>query len=516
MYFSRICLLSIILITVCLVSPASSEGNFTIDSSDVYQQWGLALRAFYSASPSNSRLVISCNKVDLIGNIYASGSVVGTFQDRTTLGPNSRDVVVMKLNAQGGLLWLRYLASYSDDNADGCELDAAGNFFVVGSTTGSLNGQANYGNWDGFIAKFSSLGELVWVTQSGTSNNDYLYGVAVDPSGNPVAVGLSYALWGPRHFGSIDVYIAKYNANNGSAIWTQQIGSSGDDYPGEVLGNSYVSFVNPANTVAVSNVGDVYVGYSSNVVPTSSGLTARGLLDVYIAKLSGSTGSVQWYQQIASTSNEWITSVVALPDGNIAISGRTQGSIANNLYAGSWDAFVAKISSQAQIIWVKQFGNAAEQEITNMDVDLDGNLYAVGFTNPPVFDDEVDITQRYDYYYTVAANFLTKFDPFGNRIYTRFYRGSRSPRSSYYTSVTTYSTSVSVVTQPNSPAASSIVISGIYNGLFQSADDVSYGDVASYYAGFVMSIAQNTTCTLNDFNSVLTEINDLFYSLNIQ
>ncbi len=81
------------------------------------------------------------------------------------------------------------------EKADGVDVDAAGNVFV----SGTFYGQADFGpirltsagDADAFVVKFNSSGTTQWARSWGSADQDSGNELAVDPSGNAVAVGTS-------------------------------------------------------------------------------------------------------------------------------------------------------------------------------------------------------------------------------------------------------------------------------------------------------------------------------------
>ena len=84
---------------------------------------------------------------------------------------------------------------------------------------------------DIFLAKFESLGNIIWAKRAGGSVSDFCNGIATDGNGNILITG-SYAspliAFGSTVFTnpcSIDLYVAKYD-NNGNVIWARSHGGS--------------------------------------------------------------------------------------------------------------------------------------------------------------------------------------------------------------------------------------------------------------------------------------------------
>jgi hypothetical protein len=63
----------------------------------------------------------------------------------TTIGPN--DIVLLKFNSSGALLWTRQTGTTQSDNGNDVAVSGDGSIFVTGYTTGALNGQVSAGEY---------------------------------------------------------------------------------------------------------------------------------------------------------------------------------------------------------------------------------------------------------------------------------------------------------------------------------------------------------------------------------
>jgi hypothetical protein len=144
--------------------------------------------------------------VDGEGNVYATGYFRGTFSDQGTLltSVGGTDLILLKYDPAGTLLWGRSAGGLLDDGAFGIECDKDGNVYV----TGIYAGVAAFGtelvsaiDADGtalvrhFIARYSPDGELVWLrtpTSNGAPSSyafSWGHGIKLDRSGDLVVVG---------------------------------------------------------------------------------------------------------------------------------------------------------------------------------------------------------------------------------------------------------------------------------------------------------------------------------------
>jgi hypothetical protein len=70
--------------------------------------------------------------------------------------------------------WVRQLGKSLNDISAGVATDGEGNVYITGYTSGSLGG-ANEGDYDAFVAKYSTDGTLLWKQQLGTSDRDFAW-----------------------------------------------------------------------------------------------------------------------------------------------------------------------------------------------------------------------------------------------------------------------------------------------------------------------------------------------------
>jgi hypothetical protein len=160
--------------------------------------------------------------VDATG-VYAAGSTYGNLQG-TNKGDH--DGFIRKYNHNGTLLWTRQFGTTQSDIVRGVAVDDTG-VYTAGLTSGSLKGTSK-GENDGFIRKYNHNGKLLWTRQFGTTQWDHVNGVAVDATGVYVA-GHTYGNLQGANKGEYDGFVRKYN-HNGKLLWTRQFGTTQSDY----------------------------------------------------------------------------------------------------------------------------------------------------------------------------------------------------------------------------------------------------------------------------------------------
>ncbi len=240
--------------------PGAGNFSLTAASTSAYDACLLKLNAagdfqwaMRFGGPSSD--VISDVLSDAAGNVYAAGYFSGTAVDFNP-GPGvfnmdsilRNDAFLMKLSPSGSLIWAKDLTANSASGNEGATdmaFDPAGNICVTGyfdSTAdfdpgpGNLT-MATQGQYDVFISKLDTGGNLLWAKAFGGKNRSTPEGIAIDRTGaifisgdfsdtldfDP-GPGTSFAI---SRDNSSDVFVTKLDGA-GNHIWGTSFG--GADY----------------------------------------------------------------------------------------------------------------------------------------------------------------------------------------------------------------------------------------------------------------------------------------------
>lgn len=170
---------------------------------------------------------------DSAGNAYMAGDTYGSLPTFTNAG--GHDLFVTRFDASGNRTLLKQWGTSADDYATDVEVDVSGNIYVTGYTQGALAGEANHGNYDAFLTKLNSSGNVLWTRLLGGTGLDTATGLALDAAGRVWVGGYSNSLTMAGHTnanpnsGTYDAFVMSYNSAGtllGTAFW----GTTGDDY----------------------------------------------------------------------------------------------------------------------------------------------------------------------------------------------------------------------------------------------------------------------------------------------
>ena len=299
----------------------------------------------------------------------------------------------------GGTLFASALTGRSNDQSRvlASAVASDGSFYTAGYMQGVINfGGTSVTNTsaaiNGFVAKWSSAGQLIWVNAFSPGNyRGIITGVSVSSSGQIVIAGTYSA--GTINFGggftltnptiTTHSFVAGLNATTG-------VGQMAHEFL--ALDSSNADTATSLAAMATDATGNILVsGNYSGTINFGGGITVSGNFS-YLAKLS-SAGIGIWgvgFGIGGTTPAAIVPSLYPSVDGSFYIGGTFTApslNFGNNIImnnTGDRDGFLVKYSSSGSALFGRQFGsaNGGAQYLYGLSQDLDGNILACGtFTN---------------------------------------------------------------------------------------------------------------------------------------
>lgn len=317
--------------------------------------------------------------VDELGNTYVAGNLAGAadVSGTTVQGQGLYDVLLIKYNPQGNVVWVRTAGDDRNQQANAIKYKN-GYVYIAGIFEDTCFFDSNFivakGDADVFIAKYDANGNFVWAKGAGGTETDYVSGIDVDDNGN-IYIGGNYetsAVFDTTTISTTNFFnesfIAKYN-NNGTLQWVK---TSKGTNTNQITGVAY------DNSNGVYFTGFFGSNYGMSDATISSATTSY---DILIGKLD-LNGTLQWLKKAGSTYEDAAYAVCADAGGNAFIAGYFAGTATfgtNTVtYKNYNDIFVAKYDASGNNEWVRA-GKGQELDVAyGIACDTVGNVYATG------------------------------------------------------------------------------------------------------------------------------------------
>jgi len=339
-----------------------------------------------------------------------------------------------KLTAQNLVLnWGHTYGSPSADVGESITIDSDGNVYTVGYFSGEIDFDPNPDNEvilgvsgsNLFVTKHSADGSLVFAIQIESESYFSNLSIAVSEDGFiHVAGGFS----GDTDFdpsenvqilssnGFSDIFVLKLN-QEGQLLWV----------------NNYGSFhFEVAHSLALDVDGNVFItGYFRAAIDFNPGpdsfiltpVAENGNKNSFILKLN-SEGEFLWVAGLLGGVSESFS--IAVDDlGNSYTAGKflnivdfDPGAEEYTLQgSGGYSAFIVKLDSLGNFVWVKDFDGSLHNEPVSVDINADGEILIGGFISPGTDLDPGEEELYYNYTANINA-FLIKLSSDGHFLWS--------------------------------------------------------------------------------------------------
>ena len=317
-------------------------------------------------------------------------------------------------------------------------IDFGGNAYVTGKTNSpdfpvkDANQDTLGGRYDAFVAKFSPLGNLIWSTYLGDTEEDASQSIAIGPEGNIHITGYTWSsnfpttadAYDPDYNGDEDVFVAKFSPS-GQLLYSTFLGGSDCD---------------SGNGIAVDSEGSVYITGktgSTDDFPTKNAYQGAnaGWWDAFVTKFSSS--GVLLYSTFLGGSDDDIAYDVAVDSsGNAYVTGYTysyqdfplKNACQGTFGGGDYDAIAAKIDTRKSgadsLVYSTYLGGADNEYGNGVAVDdSSGNALVAGWTGSSDF---ITTTGAYQETYGGGDSdaYITKLSSLGNCLCSTFVGGT--------------------------------------------------------------------------------------------
>src|SRR5262249_24990814 len=254
-------------------------------------------------------------------------------------------------------------------------VDPSGNIVACGNFYTSLNlGQVYPSNGfeDGFVAKFDPAGRLLLVHQLGAVRRDRMMDVAVDLAGNVIVTGHE-----SNNMNDADAVVVKY-APDGTLSWSKRFGV--DDLHFQ---SAMVVSTNLSKEIIFAGEFDGAFSLGGSTLQPTGGVT-------FFMTKRAQNGNHVWSKSFTTYTpySYNLSGLVTRADGQIVLCGLLLDSVdfGNGPLTvnGQSDIFLARFDGAGNVLWSQRYGDAGEQEATDIAINDAAQIAIVGYTNGAV------------------------------------------------------------------------------------------------------------------------------------
>ncbi|MDI6717121.1 MAG: SBBP repeat-containing protein, partial [Actinomycetota bacterium] len=347
-----------------------------------------------------SLAVDSSGNICVVGQTYSSNFPTTSGVYDTSHNGNWDAFISVLDSSLSNLLYSTFLGGSNEDKARSVCRDGDGNIYVVGetkssgfpTTSGAYDTSQNGTDYtDIFVSKInSSLTSLLTSTFVGSSRDDYVNSVIIDPFGNVCFAGESYGSYPitPGAFkstsrGYSDAIVSKLNPSLTSLLASTYIG-------GYTVG---INDWDRAKLIVADSEGNYYIAgltYSSDF-PTTEGAydrTFNGSPDAFVLEFNSDLSNLLCSTFIGGATTDDAYALIKSSSGDIFVGGSTQSSdfpttegAYDRTFNGASDIFISRLNANLSSLLASTYiGGSGNDDAMAMVGDNQGNIYVTGYT----------------------------------------------------------------------------------------------------------------------------------------
>ena len=285
--------------------------------------------------------------------------------------------------------WQNTIGGGSTDKLKTIKQTPDGNYILAGVSGSNIYGdktESNLGEFDYWIVKIDTEGNILWQNTIGGNKDEDLYSISLTSDGGFILAGvsesdISYDKTEPNYEGSYDFWIVKVN-NVGIIQWDKTIGGTLNERYGDII--------------ETSDGGFLLGGYSNSYASGNKSENCfLGTYDYWVIKLDGE-GEIQWENTIGGNGSDVLQSIKQTADGGYILAGtssslisgdKTEGTVGGGGYSDYW---IVKISDIGLIQWQQTIGGTLGESLTYIDITNDGGYIVSGASNSGIGGDKTE------------------------------------------------------------------------------------------------------------------------------
>lgn len=306
------------------------------------------------------------------GGVLLGGSSNSPFGfEKSQNSRGGMDFWIIKIDAKGSVIWDKTFGGNKDDILT-CMIPTFDGGYLLGGYSSSIissnkTSESKGGN-DYWILKIDALGNKLWDSSFGGTNDDFLTEMLVLNDGSFLLGGTSESLTNGNKTalskGKNDYWIVKISSN-GNKIWDKTFGGNDDD----ILGG-----------LSLANDGGFIIGgYSISTALGDKSVVNKGKSDFWILK-TDAVGNIIWDKCLGGNDNDYLRNIKTTKTGYLLAgdSYSNAGFDKSENSKGSSDYWIVKIDETGTKIWDKSYGGDNEEMLTTLLTNESGEVVLGG------------------------------------------------------------------------------------------------------------------------------------------
>lgn len=329
------------------------------------------------------------------GSLLAGYSTSGVGYDRTEPGMGSFDYWLVRIDAEGNVMWDEALGGNSGDELTHALMTADQEILLVGYSSSAAgfdkdeNPKGGVSDHDYWIVLTDTLGEVIWENTIGGNRYDEAAGAVQTADGGFLIVGSSASgvsadksepFHGEPGPPTYDYWLVKLDAG-GNVQWDKTIGGGEDDIPTGILDcgdDTYLLF-----------------GYSFSPAGYDKTENHRGSEDYWLVHVDAS-GNILWDKTFGVNSADVATCATRIADDQYLVGGWSYSNVGfekTEAGHGGKDIWLVAIDSSGQFLWEDGIGCAEDDATAVLYAYPDSTIIVAGHSDSDTCADKLELNK---------------------------------------------------------------------------------------------------------------------------
>jgi len=327
------------------------------------------------------------------GFIMGGWSRSNVGNNKSEPGFGDLDYWILKVDQNMDPVWDRTFGGSERDILYELIQTSDGGYLAVGTSESDSTGtksEALRGEFDLWIVKVDSIGDLKWEKTIGGSEEERVNVVFEESDGNYVIGGATESPMDgidilEAGYGGKDYWVIKIDSTDGSKFWEKRYGGSEED---EIQ-----------SMIPVSTGGYLMAGGSrSPATPDMKEFDSQSL-DIWAVKIDDSGDVIDWERTLGGAEFENCYSVKENTVGNFILGGYSQSDVSptksspNRGMPGTSDFWINYLAPDGTQVWDQAFGGTESDVLEDIFQTSDGGYILAGHSRSDIGGDKTDGTE---------------------------------------------------------------------------------------------------------------------------